>query len=170
MLQQHLPFTVLKPHWRNNCLKLIEQWRCNSTYRLRYWNWIALIRPNVNLSATLQQHLPFTVLKHKSKIFNRYEFSHGCNSTYRLRYWNLWLILQMALIKLVATVLTVHGIETKLLILVMMTFPGIRCNSPYRSRYWNKSLIANLISLDCSCNSAYRLRYWNSTPSGTSRA
>ena len=36
-LQQHLPFTVLKP-WDNS--KIVSAWllRCNSTYRLRYWN------------------------------------------------------------------------------------------------------------------------------------
>ena len=60
---------------------------CNSTYRLRYWN------------------------SFNSSKSNKYSLS-GCNSTYRLRYWNVSdTILSMNLTELVATVLTVYGIE-----------------------------------------------------------
>ena len=59
---------------------------CNSTYRLRYWNF--------NEFCHLECHIP------------------SCNSTYRLRYWNVSdTILSMNLTELVATVLTVYGIE-----------------------------------------------------------
>ena len=87
---------------------------CNSTYRLRYWNDTILIPPIPASFATLQQHLPFTVLKlantvrdipskdwvataptdygietvQKMKTYWRI-YSLCCNSTYRLRYWNL---------------------------------------------------------------------------------
>ena len=35
-LQQHLPFTVLKPLLGHRVKNGINQWSCNSTYRLRY--------------------------------------------------------------------------------------------------------------------------------------
>ena len=37
VLQQYLPFTVLKPALVDNTIKGLDL-RCNSTYRLRYWN------------------------------------------------------------------------------------------------------------------------------------
>ena len=84
-LQQYLPFTVLKrylpvhQHWRR---------RCNSTYRLRYWNQYAGVVSVDALPSELQQYLPFTVLKlSKWKRFSIQGLT-GCNSTYRLRYWN----------------------------------------------------------------------------------
>ena len=59
MLQQHLPFTVLKPQ----ALILITGW-----------------------PSKLQQHLPFTVLKRDLKGSLAKESRLRCNSTYRLRY------------------------------------------------------------------------------------
>ena len=61
-LQQHLPFTVLKlpPNW--NLLAKASILGCNSTYRLRYWN-TAIYFYIVQTISWLQQHLPFTVLK-----------------------------------------------------------------------------------------------------------
>ena len=84
-LQQYLPFTVLKRHaisgtkplmvmivatvltvygieTHSRQQQLLTSFCCNSTYRLRYWNWII------------------------SKKF--IESFKSCNSTYRLRYWN----------------------------------------------------------------------------------
>ena len=84
---------------------------CNSTYRLRYWNLI--LRTMINTRcAKLQQYLPFTVLKHSS-MFRPKKFIFCCNSTYRLRYWNSRIISSTNINDLlVATVLTVYGIET----------------------------------------------------------
>ena len=75
-------------YWNTESWKLRIPWvpcGCNSTYRLRYWNFTALSKPNVVLScnstyrlrywnwrfiswacrlrSSLQQYLPFTVLK-----------------------------------------------------------------------------------------------------------
>ena len=62
--------------------------RCNSTYRLRYWN-KTFLTSSLPSDSSLQQHLPFTVLK----LFILSSSIHFkmicCNSTYRLRYWNL---------------------------------------------------------------------------------
>ena len=69
LLQQHLPLAVLKRSlyflWR-----YIMNNRCNSTYRLRYWN----------------SHIKFRYGAHLS----------CCNSTYRLRYWNQWIGVQLS--------------------------------------------------------------------------
>ena len=61
----------------------------------------------------------------------------------------------------VATVLTVYGIETTMMKVTTDRPSFSRCNSTYRLRYWNMPLInSNLVS-PASCNSTYRLRYWN---------
>ena len=57
----------------------------NSTYRLRYWN---LNKQTLHLNNTLQQYLPFTVLKHNINPTIAWCFMLCYNSTYRLRYWN----------------------------------------------------------------------------------
>ena len=59
---------------------------CNSTYRLRYWNY-KRYGDFDNDVFRLQQCLPFTVLKQQMTPFAM-EAVIGCNSTYRLRYWN----------------------------------------------------------------------------------
>ena len=111
VLQQHLPFTVLKLISEANVCEL-SVYSCNSTYRLRYWNPInlnyALPHQEQRCNSTyrlrywnqntrklflanflqLQQHLPFTVLKHDFSVIRRCSFLNRCNSTYRLRYWN----------------------------------------------------------------------------------
>ena len=118
---------------------------CNSTYRLRYWNFFwfyeicfwciqlqqylpfTVLKPQIykkiivnNPLETLQQYLPFTVLKRfRSCIF--IIIINSCNSTYRLRYWNY----------------------------LPLFFP--------------------LCSWKESCNSTYRLRYWNVSPCGSSK-
>ena len=59
-LQQHLPFTVLKP---------ISGFICTGSEFFK-----------------LQQHLPFTVLKHELQHCKTRRHVESCNSTYRLRY------------------------------------------------------------------------------------
>ena len=132
-LQQYLPFTVLKRKVVPKC----KYWLgCNSTYRLRYWNfWIRVwplhihslvatvptvygIETNLkksslwNYISELQQYLPFTVLKHK-RDWKRLDLTASCNSTYRLRYWNTKDQVDVYRDETtVATVPTVYGIET----------------------------------------------------------
>ena len=136
MLQQYLPFTVLKLVMVNvsssssfvatvltvygiETHTYIEKTAdsllgCNSTYRLRYWNMNDITVPLV------------TDMKR-------------CNSTYRLRYWN-------------------SAVGTYILI----CFSPACCNSTYRLRYWNISTIScSSDKYSLSCNSTYRLRYWN---------
>ena len=133
---------------------------CNSTYRLRYWNstmfWHILSVPN-----TLQQYLPFTVLKLVKEI--PIWASSCCNSTYRLRYWNFilsfWTDKNIILLQqyLPFTVLKRHIAP-----ICFHNFSQYSCNSTYRLRYWNKVSLCSTCSLDrFSCNSTYRLRYWN---------
>ena len=131
-LQQYLPFTVLKLGVIFGLVPAAQS--CNSTYRLRYWNF--------------------------STFFEPVRYCFGCNSTYRLRYWNrsFW-IETCSSLQLVATVLTVYGIETRDF-KVNNSLVNTCCNSTYRLRYWNPSLIGMEISYYC-CNSTYRLRYWN---------
>ena len=85
MLQQYLPFTVLK-QFNEDFGDTIDG--CNSTYRLRYWNTAASLQ-KIESIFRLQQYLPFTVLKP-----NEFSISFCDNFFY------------------VATVLTVYGIET----------------------------------------------------------
>ena len=131
---------------------------CNSTYRLRYWN---LATHSVNgrmVGSVLQQYLPFTVLKQPSYLEN--DSRLRCNSTYRLRYWNCreGLCPYDVIFWLVATVLTVYGIETW----INKNFQVLKykgCNSTYRLRYWNSEYLGILLELRKGCNSTYRLRY-----------
>ena len=109
---------------------------CNSTYRLRYWNSIThKFSDNI---FRLQQHLPFTVLKHGNIPQDISDMIYGCNSTYRLRYWNKVDYTANRGIDegMVATALTVYGIETSI---NWCGFDPIDkgCNSTYRLRYWN---------------------------------
>ena len=62
---------------------------------------------------SLQQCLPFTVLKLESCFWRETTGIFGCNSAYRLRYWNnISLLYPLYTYSKVATVLTVYGIET----------------------------------------------------------
>ena len=109
-LQQCLPFTVLK---RIILLSRIQEFRCNSAYRLRYWN--LRFSKNIKSGPTkLQQCLPFTVLKPNTHLSPLSWFRHSCNSAYRLRYWNFAFYFPAFKAEIfVATVLTVYGIETQ---------------------------------------------------------
>ena len=70
--------------------------RCNSTYRLRYWNLWPIATDSSFVMDVLQQYLPFTVLKHSNRPWRPpYE------------------------VELVATVLTVYGIETYMHLVMM---------------------------------------------------
>ena len=85
MLQQYLPFTVLK---------------------------LRQALPNRKDLLSLQQYLPFTVLKLNFAAQKLLKLNMSCNSTYRLRYWNAFRELIKKYTFSVATVLTVYGIET----------------------------------------------------------
>ena len=117
-------------------MPLVNLMRCNSPYRLRYWNWPG------------------------SPDALKYWLSR-CNSPYRLRYWNMsCLIFQIGSLFWVATVLTVYGIETCKK--QKASGPKLCCNSIYRLQYWNWELGTPPTSSLCSgCNSTYRSRYWN---------
>ena len=162
-LQQCLPLAVLKLYYEGASWLRLR--RCNSAYRLRYWNgstnseWS---RATYRLVATVLTACGietfFSSCKNSSRpaivatvltacgiettLFSQRTPSLGpssCNSAYRLRYWNS-----------VNCILTFNFLSS--------------CNSAYRLRYWNSfcSGPAIAMSLSLRCNSAYRLRYWNS--------
>ena len=133
---------------------------CNSTYRLRYWNYVigSLL---VALVLTLQQYLPFTVLKpcilfstHRMDAFKR------CNSTYRLRYWNRqclpyhgrhYIMLQQYL-PFTVLKLSSSFARSKGAIWLQQYLPFTVLKLKYALRRYFKMIC---------CNSTYRLRYWN---------
>ena len=141
-LQQHLPFTVLKL-WRMKYQ--FVGLRCNSTYRLRYWNAASKLK-NFLYFRLLQQHLPFTVLKLKD-----YAEIHSKGDSR------------------VATALTVYGIETSWKIQSLYKRNQKCCNSTYRLRYWNLLFNSAILLNEERCNSIYRLRYWNKTAPAVAR-
>ena len=82
LLQQYLPFTVLKL-----CKATLEH-KCLLVQLQQYLPFTVLKHDSpemVGMKTALQQYLPFTVLKpltNADRIFNPF----CCNSTYRLRY------------------------------------------------------------------------------------
>ena len=83
-LQQHLPFTVLKPYGSDADVF--------HSIRLQQHLPFTVLKQWVFISSScsfyqLQRHLPFTVLK-RDNYFISFTSFFGCNSTYRLRYWN----------------------------------------------------------------------------------
>ena len=106
----------------------------------------------------LQQCLPFTVLKHY-KLEQLHTKLLSCNSAYRLRYWNTFYKEGSFIDYVVATVLTVYGIETftvslrwfkiTLSLATVLTVYGVETTHRQRFRMWPT----------VSCNSTYRLRY-----------
>ena len=85
MLQQYLPFTVLKLPTGNSPLPAVNL----VATVLTVYGIETTLKDLVLLSTfMLQQYLPFTVLKRPflSPTLSREE--SRCNSTYRLRYWN----------------------------------------------------------------------------------
>ena len=114
----------------------------------------------MSYSGSLQQYLPFTVLKHMNigitKCFANC-FVATVLTVYGIETFspsdNLW-----AFASNVATVLTVYGIETW----INKNFQVLKykgCNSTYRLRYWNSEYLGILLELRKGCNSTYRLRY-----------
>ena len=91
----------------------------------------------------LQQHLPFTVLKHKLSGC----FGPACNqlqqhlpfTVLKLEYHNYHHLSNHR----VATAPTVYGIETGSLANIIFRIPS--CNSIYRLRYWNVLIFVFLI-------------------------
>ena len=84
---------------------------CNSTYRLRYWNWNHCIAFNATECVAtaptvygIETCLNFFVVV----VFDWF----CCNSTYRLRYWNSTTPTSKRDSFAVATAPTVYGIET----------------------------------------------------------
>ena len=119
------PFTVwgfLKPNFEPHKYWISRTRCCNSTYRLRYWNTNFSSFP-FGRRSSLQQYLPFTVLK------------------------LLLLLKHSLLLLLVATVLTVYGIETKIFNIPCIKYFVFSCNSTYRLRYWNKCFSFKLESI-----------------------
>ena len=130
-LQQHLPFTVLKP------VDNVIYWPCKKR---------------------LQQHLPFTVLKHTSRTHSQFGYL-CCNSTYRLRYWNIETSKPLTYLIIVATAPTVYGIETSACLITQKVFQQLQQHLPFTvlklllAQTWDTQVNG--------CNSTYRLRYWN---------
>ena len=180
-LQQHLPFTVLKrishqegsnryfvataptvygiETHRSYSTSVLDHQSCNSTYRLRYWNWRVIRNwmPASLLVATVPTVYGIETIHYMQLLVTFHGFR--CNSTYRLRYWNTTnLYVSGSYCKLQQylpfTVL-------KLIIHLLLKFLDLRCNSTYRLRYWNVSKIWTTMNKPPCCNSTYRLRYWN---------
>ena len=137
LLQQYLPLAVLKLHNYMEDLGALQQFvatvltacgiethlhdlwlnwlpyvSCNSTYRLRYWNWIVFsfwipFLPCCNSTYRLR----YWNWRSRRSFWVSYV---SCNSTYRLRYWNRNPAApSRGNIDAVATVLTACGIETR---------------------------------------------------------
>ena len=108
LLQQYLPFTVLKPFYNFSIIfsffvaTVLTVYGIETRYILRWFS---------HACSRLQQYLPFTVLKPPKRTWTCSSMPACCNSTYRLRYWNS-LKSNNILYMSVATVLTVYGIET----------------------------------------------------------
>ena len=150
---------------------------CNSTYRLRYWN--EKMVATSSRFRMLQQYLPFTVLKPRGWIaasMHSFFIVATVLTVYGIE--TLWI--QFWIFEhIVATVLTVYGIETgaewqthlsPLPLQQYLPFTVLKrsnrngsSNSTYRLRYWNniKPHLNCYLVLWIGCNSTYRLRYWN---------
>ena len=111
MLQQCLPFTVLKLQMAPLVMLFITS--CNSAYRLRYWNAINIVKWITLSDIQLQQCLPFTVLKQSKRILAVFKFCFVATvlTVYGIETFSFCIIIITNFI-FVATVLTVYGIET----------------------------------------------------------
>ena len=111
--------------------------RCNSAYRLRYWNTMVISTKMIFNFSRLQQCLPFTVLK-LNLIFYSFFFNFllSCNSAYRLRYWNHPEAFTTYICNVATVPIIVYGIEIQYMQLhTYFIYP--RCNSTYCLQYWN---------------------------------
>ena len=88
---------------------------CNSTYRLRYWNHVPSISIDVHGEGRLQQYLPFTVLKLllAEQLYNIFPLVATVLTVYGIE--TLISRMRLSVLFTVATVLTVYGIETFIL-------------------------------------------------------
>ena len=84
VLQQSLPFTVLKPEAlvasKQAGVQLV------ATVLTVYGIETASLRRTASIFSSLQQSLPFTVLKLNFNVISLRSNSNRCNSPYRLRY------------------------------------------------------------------------------------
>ena len=123
MLQQHLPFTVLKPNNDFLVIILIVFFCCNSTYRLRYWNLLIYLEKtsilcHVATALTVYGIETFAecqLIRNSDKFVATALTVYGIETEYS-RYGVS--ILQ------VATALTVYGIETCIITLDVMNQPN----------------------------------------------
>ena len=158
--------------------------RCNSAYRLRYWNHRNLPSLNLKVANWLQQCLPLAVLKQFRQNIFVLKILPCCNSAYRLRYWNVSYCMNGANVTtalqqcLPLAVLKQDIFRNRVIILKLqqclplavlkrlinvLSYVHVSCcNSAYRLRYWNNPIGLNISPFSRRCNSAYRLRYWNS--------
>ena len=122
-------------NWTNRGRRSATVLRCNSTYRLRYWNnsifannfvtyrlqqylpftvlklyYISL--PLVNTPDELQQYLPFTVLKPNWAVLDVFVVLASLQQYLPFTVLKLWRWSNSTTMSIVATVLTVYGIET----------------------------------------------------------
>ena len=117
--------------------------------------------PILRLNNELQQHLPLAVLKHWYCYLISWMDSVWLQQCLPFTVLKHFIALSQFRPRGVATVLTVHGIET---LHRLLEFPihNLSCNSAYRLRYWNFLWVCrNQRQMCLSCNSTYRLRYWN---------
>ena len=161
--------------------------RCNSTYRLRYWN--EKICGQFELYRKLQQYLPFTVLK----LYNYFKVIDSTIITLQqylpftvLKLYNYFKVIDSTIITLqqylpftvlkpnamplinsnlvspVATVLTVYGIETRLkrVSYCILGMEGLQQYLPF-TVLKPTTIPVTVIPDKICCNSTYRLRYWN---------
>ena len=164
-------------------------YRCNSTYRLRYWNDYAKSVGAVIENALLQQYLPLAVLKQNSS------YTQGRFIMWLQQYLPLAVLKQIIIWRLsiptsyhVATVLTACGIETAgerpsfkcfMIVVTVLTACGIEtfnkglssdeylfCVATVLTACGIETLISPAVLTAeerRSCNSTYRLRYRNTT-------
>ena len=156
MLQQYLPFTVLKRLFDpTECLTF-----CVATVLTVYGIETCKISYAAMLKAALQQYLPFTVLKHPKLITNYIE------KISLLQQYLPFTVLKQRIIYIrfmdvykVATVLTVYGIETLeyIFLNVPMFFQPLQQYLPF-TVLKQHGLPCVCVAWFC-CNSTYRLRY-----------
>ena len=127
-LQQCLPFTVLKlsKPW----ISIDSDLRCNSAYRLRYWNLkflrLFVVIPSCCNSAYRLRYAPKGARQQRSKATMRSAHLKCLNEVKVKQIW--W-----------GNSLTVYGIETRQnLYLQWFLFSRKSCNSSYRLRYAQK--------------------------------
>ena len=163
MLQQHLPFTVLK---RNSHICHTETSEgCNSTYRLRYApQSVRQQRSKATMRPTHCKCLNEVKVKQKgctyclqywnyATVCSSVSYSLGCNSTYRLRYWNVCSGVSYSLVAL-----TLHQCLP-----FTVCAEGCEAAEVQSDDEIHTLQVLNEVKVKRKWyrNSAYRLRYWN---------